>query len=76
MLKTLYFTNKNKEARNSSHPTNRGTNQKSHRKYEARKVDSRHVKKLCASSSNKESEARSQNYANRGTGYQMTNSAS
>ena len=76
MVKTSYFTNKNREARNSSHPTNKGTNQNSHRKYEAGKVDSSYVKILCGSSSNKESEARSQNYANRGTIYQRTNSSS
>ena len=58
MVKTSYFTNKNREARNSSHPTNRPTNKNSHRKYEARKVGSSYVKKLRASSSNKESEAR------------------
>ena len=35
--------NKNREVGNSSHPTKRGTNQNSHRKYEAGKVDSRKV---------------------------------
>ena len=76
MLETSYFTNKNREARNSIHPTDRGTNHNSHRKYEAGKVDSSYIKKLGASSSNKESEARSQNYANKGTNYQRTNSTS
>ena len=73
MLKTPYFINNKREARNSSHPTNRGTNQNSHRKYEAGKVDCSYVKNLRASSSSKESEARIQNYDNRGTNYQRTN---
>ena len=76
MLETSYFTNKNREARNSIHRTNKGTNQNSHRKYEAGKVDCSCIKYLRSSSSNKESEARSQNYANRGTNYKRTNSTS